>query len=253
MSWRVRGVWVLGVLLVLFLAAPPLPATGESTPRSQLVAPVRREPVRPSKRSTQTLDSESLDGYDHLIGLPSDPALATVVCAIPGAPDRGAGTGTGSVSSEGAPQPTVVLRWADRLVAKVPPGSGTGTFDFYGEMDGTFTWADAAAGTTSGCSDLVVLHERTGVYGTVLGTPLPGVYVIGCGGFGEITNNEFFMEVIAPADCSLKVVSVLADRSAQGPSTPVHSELGLDAQVVLRYPQETDYVPIPDGMRPEIP
>ena len=114
-------------------------------------------------------------------------------------------------------------------------------------MDGRFSWSDVSDGGAAPCADVVVLHERSGVFGKVEGIPLPGSYVNGCDGFGEIENGQFLMEVEAPADCDLKVVSVVDGRSALGPSVHVTTAVGSDSEANLTYPVEADYRPIPQA------
>jgi hypothetical protein len=52
---------------------------------------------------------------------------------------------------------------------------------------------------------------------------------------------DFFVEVDAPADCALRVRSEWNGRIGEGPAVTLHTRLGEDAFVMLRYPEEADF------------
>jgi hypothetical protein len=106
-----------------------------------------------------------------------------------------------------------------------------------------FSWEDLPEGGAVACTTFTA-RWKTGVSGTVAGTPLPNAYVGGCGGqvaLSGIRNEAFHLEVDAPLDCELRVWAGDGDREALGPAVPLRTEVGHDTLVTLEMPGPADF------------
>ena len=181
--------------------------------------------------------------FDEMPFLPARPGMGTVTCPISATVD---GFTWGIVTSEGHDAIFSAALINSRVVAQVPAGSGRGDFVFEDLLRGHLSWVDLSVGGATACADGDVDAWRTGLHGRVDGIPLPESHVRGCMGWETIVDGTFFMTVDAPTTCEVRVESVLAGRWAVGPAVLVHTEIGRDLEVALRYPTEMDYQTLPD-------
>jgi hypothetical protein len=175
--------------------------------------------------------------YAQMPFAPPLPGHGTVTCDVALSAD---GIVSGTISAgDGALRTALLIK--GKVVAQVPAGSGTGAFAFRDLASGTLSWHDIAAGGAGACSAGSVETLRTGIFGRIEGPRLPGSYVLGCGGMGEIADDSFFMNVEAPLRCSVWVQSVDDEGIATGPVFELTTAIGKDSEVVLRYPRHSDF------------
>lgn len=183
--------------------------------------------------------------YETMPFLPPQPGYGTVTCDVQMHFDR---LVLGTIRLSGDAIETAFLI-GGQVVAQVPAGSGSGELDFSDIGRGRMSWEGLAAGGADACVRGGFETFRTGMFGRVEGTPLPASYVRGCGGSATIADGSYFMDVDAPAECEVEVVSVIDERFAEGNAVPVRTEVGRDAEVLLQYPLESDYRPFTEEQK----
>jgi hypothetical protein len=132
----------------------------------------------------------------------------------------------------------------DHLSAVVPGGAGRGELYIHDVLDGKLEWSDVTPGGDGICRELAVATWRTGVRGRVLGDPVEGAQVDGCGGYAEIDDGAFFISVKAPAECEIRVLAFVGDGVMEGDPVRVSTIVGSDAEADLKYPTLADYRPL---------
>lgn len=165
-----------------------------------------------------------------------EPGSGLVTCQVDSAPP---GIQFGSVVLADSERLSASLLGGE-LHAYVPAGDGTASFEFDERVAGTISWRGLEAGGEVHCVLDGPVSVWTGVHGRVVGTPIEGAYVFGCGSHATIDDAEFFLTVAAPVGCELQVMSVSETHVAEGVPVEVVLSPGADAEVVLSYPSEAD-------------